>query len=706
MRKLHFTAILVVLFATSSLMGQSLLKKANKQFDLRAYDQAIENYLQVVNNDPSNNEVKLKLAESYRLTNQFIEAISWYNKANAGDSAFANDMVINYAHTLKNVGLYDKAQRVYQQFASIDENVSNHFVQSCDYAKELLEQQDMYRIQMMKFNTKSSDFGVSFFNDLLVFCSFDNTAKGVSANQESGKTGNVLYIENENTTGVEKLRSQIKEMYGIGPLSYSANDRMVAYTKNNFKNGYKQVYHDEENMSIYYALVDENGDFELEKPFPFNGSDYSTAFPHLSFGGSALYFSSNKLGGFGGFDLYVSYLKNGEWSRPENLGPAVNSQGNEITPFLKDGELYFSSDYQQGLGGYDIFKSKVKNGKWSFAENMGKGINSPGDDYYFTMNQYSGEMFFTSNRMGGRGNDDIYVASKKEFIELAVTDVDANKPAAAVLNQPKPGMVSGNAINVTVAGVDDNTAVATTVTNKTEVEVISDLKKVESSYSKVANTKASSFTTFSNRSLYGARKISYGEIINTNSSVFFIQLAALKHSRGSVEPYNGLLQFGNLYKFYKTGATKIKLGYYVDRFEADDVLRKVKSMGYRDAFVTNEPMNDSDMELVMSSNTYSTGSSYNNASTVSSSTTVSTVGGNYKVRLAAYEDPLWFDVEEVKDLGSIEQWSKGSWTIFILSGYNTLEQAQSALMKAENRGYSDAEIVIDNNGILERLSRN
>ena len=595
-------AILVVLLATSGLTGQSLLKKANKQFDLRAYDQAITNYLQVINDDPGNNEVKLKLAESYRLTNQFIESISWYDKAAANNSAYADDMVINYAHTLKNVGLYDRAQKVYQQFATIDENVSNHFVQSCDYAKNLLEQQDQYRIQMMKFNTKASDFGVSFFNDLLVFCSFDQKAGDNTTNQASEKIGNTLYIENENTTGVEKLRSQIQEMYGIGPLSYSANDRMVAYTKNNFINGYKQVYHDEENMSIFYALVDENGDFELEKPFPFNGSDYSTAFPHLSFGGSALYFSSNKLGGFGGFDIYVSYLKNGEWTRPENLGPSINSKGNEITPFLKDGVLYFSSDYQQGLGGYDIFQSKVKNGNWSFAENMGKGINSPADDYYFTMNQYSNEMFFTSNRMGGRGNDDIYVASKKEFIELAVVDVEADMPEARVINEPKPGMVTDNIndIAVTVAGEADNNVIATTVTDKTEMEVISDLKRVESSYAKVVKSKATSFTSFANKSLYGARKISFGEIINTTNSVFFIQLASLKHSRGSVDPYNGLLQYGNLYKFYKTGATKIKLGYYNDRFEADDVLRKVRNMGYRDAFITNEPMNDSDMELVRS----------------------------------------------------------------------------------------------------------
>lgn len=698
MRKLQFTAVLLAMLASSSLIGQNLLKKANKQFDLRAYDVAIENYLQVIKEDPGNNEVKLKLAESYRLTNQFIESISWYDKAAAEQSIYANDMLINYAHTLKNVGLYDRAQKVYQKFATIDETVSNHYVQSCDYAEELLTQQDEYRIQMMKFNTKASDFGVSFFNDLLVFCSFDKKDSEITTSNTSEKTGNLLYIENENTTGVENLRSQLKEMYGIGPLSYSANDRMVAYTKNNFINGYKQVYHDEENMSIYYALVDENGDFEMEKPFPFNGSDYSTAFPHLSFGGSALYFASNKLGGFGGFDIYVCYLKNGTWTRPENLGPSVNSRGNEITPFLNDGTLYFSSDYHQGLGGYDIFKSDVKNGNWSFAQNMGKGVNSPADDYYFVVNQLSGEMFFSSNRMGGRGNDDIYVASKKEFLELAAVDPVEDMPTARVLNAPKKGMVNAgdlDDITVTVSGQsDDNTGIATTVTNRTEIEVISKLEK------------AKTFTTFANRSLYGARRISTGEVINTNEKVYFIQLAALQHSRGSIEPYNGLLQYGNLYKFYKTGSTKIKLGYYSDKFEADDVLRKVRGMGYSDAFITNEPMNDSDMELVRSSESYSI-NNYNTATTVSTTTTTpARTSGNYKVRLAAYEDPLWFDVEEVKDLGSIEQWSKGSWTIFILSGYNTLEEAQAALRKATNRGYNDAEVVIDNNGILERLTRN
>lgn len=699
MRKLQFTLVLfIVSIALSNLSAQSLVKKANKQFDLRAYDLAIENYLKVVNEDPANNEVKLKLAESYRLTNQFIEAIAWYEKASAENSVYSEDMVINYAHTLKNVGLYDKAQKMYQKFSLVDQEISSHYGLSCDFAKEALSRETDYRISLMKFSTRESDFGVTFYNDLMVFCSFNEN----EANNTNTDGGNLLYIENEDASGVELLRAPMRELHGIGPLSYSPDNKMVAYTKNNFINGYKQVYEDEESMSIYYAIVDENGDFADDKAFPFNGTDYSTAFPHLAYNGSALYFCSNKLGGFGGFDIYVSYLKNGEWTRPENLGPSVNTKGNEITPFLDGGDLYFASDYHLGIGGYDIFKSAVKNGEWSFAENLGKGVNSPADDYYFAMNRMSGEMFFSSNRMGGRGNDDIYVASKKEIIDLAQVqlleaDDEINMPQAVVLDTPKPGMVKEGSSNVITVSdtAPSSREVAKKVTDKTEVTVVSELNK------------SMSFKSMANMSLYGARKVSFGEVINTNANVYFIQLASLKFSRGSVDAFSSLLQYGNLYKFYKTSATKIKLGYYMDRFAADDVLRKVKSMGYRDAFITNEPMNDADMELVLSSNNGSVGSVSNSVSTNSTNyNTSSRAGSNYKVRLAAYEDPLWFKVDEVKDLGTIEQWSKGAWTIFILSGYNTLEEAQSAKRKALNRGYSDAEIVIDNNGILERLSRN
>ena len=81
-------------------------------------------------------------------------------------------------------------------------------------------------------------------------------------------------------------------------------------------------------------------------------------------------------------------------------------------------------------------------------------------------------------------------------------------------------------------------------------------------------------------------------------------------------------------------------------------------------------------------------------------------GNKYKVRLASYEDPIWFDVNKVKDIGRVEQWTKGNWTIFILAGFNNMDEAKQGLVKAINRGFTTAEVVIDNGGILERIKQN
>ena len=91
------------------------------------------------------------------------------------------------------------------------------------------------------------------------------------------------------------------------------------------------------------------------------------------------------------------------------------------------------------------------------------------------------------------------------------------------------------------------------------------------------------------------------------------------------------------------------------------------------------------------------------SNTRNSGFSASTTGVNYKIRLASYEDPIWFDTNKVNDIGVIEQWSKGEWTIFVLSGFNNLEEAQIAKLAAVNRGYRAAEVVIDRNGILEKM---
>jgi len=384
-----------------------------------------------------------------------------------------------------------------------------------------------------------------------------------------------------------------------------------------------------------------------------------------------LYFSSNRPGGQGGFDIYVSYLRDGKWSIPENLGPAINSPGNEITPYFDGDQLYFASDYKQGLGGYDIFSSEAVDGTWAQAENMGKGVNSPSDDYYLVVDNSTGAYYFSSNRLGGRGKDDIYVAypMKEQSQELALQippAVDLEELAAQ--NQPT------------------TTTVPETNTNTAEPAVVT-----------VSNTETVTFAE-STFSLDGAKLtgIITPAYEAPNQNVFFIQLASFNQSEGSISNYGNLSQYGSLYRFFKSSAVKIRLGYFHNRSEAENILPQVKRAGYRDAFVTADNLSISNFELLNNTS----GSSYSPNNVNNAPVTES----QYKVKLGTYDDPLKFNVEAIQDVGRLEQWTKGQWTIFVIGGFPSIEDAKSAQIKARNRGWTDAELVIDEGGILRRVT--
>lgn len=706
--KLRLLILVGLMVLTGQAIGQKAFKKANKQFEMKAYDLAISNYTKVLEENPSHGDAQLKMAESFRLSNQYLDALRWYDKIVDEKGDLPAENMLSYAHTLKSVGLYDKAQLWYWKYKMHDPVTGEHFALSCDFAKNILMEEDKFDISLCIYNTPASDFGVTFFEDKMVLSSFRSdmqSEQDLKKFSNNAIVGNRLFIEGATPDQIKPLRSPLKNKNGIGPLHYSRDGKLVAYTTNAFVDGGKQLDGTEKNMSIYFGIADETGDFENEIPFPYNDAEYSCAFPMLSYNGTSLYFASNMPGGQGGFDIYVSHLEKGNWTRPENLGSEVNTPGNEITPFFDEDELFYSSDFTQGLGGFDVFSTRVVNGKWNFGENMGKGINSPSDDYYFSTNLRTGEMFFSSNRLGGRGNDDIYIANEIQVIDYVYsTDVEDDNvfvPRAVSLEDLKPIKINNNnnaEVVIETSDIDkrviDNTAAPKVVevdSEATTVTVIRKSTEAKTSKSVVAAPKA----LFN---LFGARKISVGEVVDVNSRVYFIQLAAFKSSRGNVDAFQPLTTFGNIYKAYKSNSTKIKLGYFLDRSEAKSVLQQVKSRGYKDAFITYDELSSSDMEMV----------SMGTGNTSSSSSSVSSGGNNsrYKVRLAAYTDPLWFDTSKVKGLGSLEQWTKGEWTIFILSGFKNIEEAQAAKVKAMNKGFQEAELVIDNNGILERLQQN
>jgi len=271
-------------------------------------------------------------------------------------------------------------------------------------------------------NSPHLDFSPVFFGEGLVF--IGNQEKGAVYDPEINEDFFELkYLPlNSEMASIENFSSvlNIDEVHK-GPCGFSQQDRVIYYTKEKrFKDDRDAV------LQILKAYQDE-GEWVQDGEFPFNSDDFSNMHPAVSPDGSYMIFSSNREGSLGGYDLYISRYENGYWKQPENLGSAINSYGNESFPYIhENGTLVYSSDGRGGHGGLDLFVSgKEENGLWIIAENMGKPFNSKADDFGITVNADGVSGFFTTNRKGGQGKDDIYEFSTKDDIFSGTVKMEA-----------------------------------------------------------------------------------------------------------------------------------------------------------------------------------------------------------------------------------------------------------------------------------------
>lgn len=402
--------------------------QANTYFKSFLFKEAIPLYENALQKDPYLGDAMVNLAKCYYYTNKPKEAALWYARILRYDGY--KQYAFDYGQVLKMTGQYSEAKRWFRESMRNNSTRGTHFSNSCDFALKENSLDEVYSVQTLPaINSKSADFAPTFYYDQLIFSSSRSIA--VTKNGEVAWTNDAFnqhYLAEFNAqkelTGAQVLRSYVGNDINDAPMSYAPTEDKVVITSNNFMDGIRHIEGSGLMMDLYLYQTKSVKEWDVKSQtfFPFNANvdtkqPFSTGHPCLADKGMTLYFCSNRPGGYGGYDIYKSRRTATGWSVPENLGHPINTAGNEMTPFVDaDGRLYFSSDWHHGYGGMDIFMAKKAAYGWGEVQNLGREVNSPVDDLYFIFDVSTKVGYFTSNRAGGRGHEDIYQVRQQKAL--------------------------------------------------------------------------------------------------------------------------------------------------------------------------------------------------------------------------------------------------------------------------------------------------
>ncbi len=423
------------------------LAKANKYYDRYDYHFAIEIYEKIMRKKPSL-EVAQKLANAYRFVNNLDAAEAAYAKV----LTFTGSDPINYvyyADILKQKAKFAQAKQSYLLYGQrVPEKADFALKQAnnCDVAEQWLQNPDFSFVieNESAFNSDKSDFSPVVFNNGFLFVSDRMfTAKEEKSSKIYGWTGNAylkIYQAERTGNSVESfklgLMSELNDQYHNGPVIVSRDGNTLFFTKAGLnqdirpKKVKKGILH-----KTIYISQNNNGAWSKPQPFAHNNIyKYSVQHPALSADENILYFASDMPGGFGGMDLYYSEKINGSWSVPVNCGNKINTSEDEVFPYLRDDDkLYFSSRGHLTIGGLDIFSAEGQKNVWTEPENLKAPINSSRDDFGIVFLEGHQSGYLSSNRIGGKGDDDIYrfnIRKAEQFytVEGKIEDKKTGQP--------------------------------------------------------------------------------------------------------------------------------------------------------------------------------------------------------------------------------------------------------------------------------------
>ncbi|MDY0781012.1 OmpA family protein [Tenacibaculum sp. IB213877] len=441
--------LLTVVFCYNFIYGQNRYA-ADRYFKEFAYKKSAELYKSIYEKGDESYITLSRLGDSYYYNVDFEKAEHWYEKLmEKYQNEVSSNHIFRYAQTLKGNGKVKESDEWMLKLKKVSKNDSRvkYLEQNKEYFSEYTNKEKTFiNIHNLSINSKYSDFGGFIYNDYLFFSSTrpDENKKQIYKwnNQpylDIYKTKNKL-VDNQNFLEVDEIEKeeQINSKYHESNPIITKDGLTIYFTRDNFDG--KNLEFDKQgktHLKIFKAeWVD--GKWINIQELPFNSNEYSTGHPALSEDEQTLYFVSDMPNGYGGTDLYkVSILEDGSFGTPENLGNTINTESREMFPFIdSNNNLYFASDGHLGLGALDVFESKLnEEKKYTKPVNLGSPINSSLDDFAFVIDNYKGYGYFSSNRKGGKGDDDIYsflIYKCKEDIKGLVTEANTNKPLSNV----------------------------------------------------------------------------------------------------------------------------------------------------------------------------------------------------------------------------------------------------------------------------------
>lgn len=452
---LQFLFVLLLLAVVTPVQAQfrSEMRTANKEYELKAYNLAIESYKKALARRASDVTALSRIADSYRMLNQMQTAHGYYQQA-VRERRVEPNTILEHAHVLKSLGRYNEAKQWYLLYArDHDAVVGNHFSQSCDFAMAQSNADGGFSVQSISSNSPVADFGPTMVTPTeLVF----NSARTSGGGGFDGQARNKPYVAAVGPDGSLQQAFDLRTGYtdaagNVGPVSYSPDGRQVIFTRNNFTAGTRMVPEAGISMNLMIADINADQQWVNARPLPFNGTDVNSGYGTFSSDGNTIYFCSDRPEGYGGFDIYRVNRQGQSWEAvPENLGTVVNSVGDEITPYFDGASLFFSSNWHHGLGAYDVFRAEVVNGRPSTLYHMGSGINSARDDIGFVYDPVTSSGYVVSNRIGGSGQEDIYRVGRANVNKVLM--VMSAQDGSAIPNAAVDFSACGGQIYATDAG--------------------------------------------------------------------------------------------------------------------------------------------------------------------------------------------------------------------------------------------------------------